>query len=228
MEVEALPGGSGKEAVYGLIRDRAGRLWAGGDNGLACLSGGRWMRFTKEDGLLDTPVTFVAEAPSGDLWVAYYEKLGISRVRIENGRLRVLQTIGPGEGLSELDIYLIGFDAKGRLWVGSEKGVDVIERPDSASRRILHFGLAEGLPDEDTDTMAFLADPNGDAWIGTRSGIGFFVAALEGGAPAAPEDGHPPGLARRVAGPRRFRRADPGPAPFERARRPLRRVVLHP
>lgn len=187
IEAEPLPGGSSKEAIYGILRDRTGRLWAGGDNGLACFSDGRWTRFTKKDGLLDTGVTFVIEAPSGDLWVAYYDELGISRVRLENGRLKVLQTIGPEYGLSSLDIYLIGLDAKGRLWVGSEKGVDVIEELDSASRRMLHFGLAEGLPDEDTDTMAFLADPNGDVWIGTRSGIGLFVAALESGAPPPPK-----------------------------------------
>ncbi len=186
IQAEPLPGGSGTEAVYSIIRDRAGRLWAGGDDGLACFSEGRWTRFTKTDGLRDTPVTFVVEAPTGDLWVAYYEKLGVSRVRIENGRLRVLQTIGPAEGLPDIDIYLIGLDAKGRLWLGSEKGVDVIEKPDSASGRRLHFGLAEGLPDEDTDTMAFLADPNGDVWIGTRSGIGHYVAALDGGPPPPP------------------------------------------
>ena len=186
IQTEPLPGGSATEAVYSIIRDRAGRLWAGGDAGLACFSEGRWTRFTKKDGLRDTPVTFVVEAPTGDLWVAYYEKLGVSRVRIENGRLRVLQTIGPAEGLPDIDIYLIGLDAKGRLWLGSEKGVDVIEKPDSASGRRLHFGLAEGLPDEDTDTMAFLADPNGDVWIGTRSGIGHYVAALDGGPPPPP------------------------------------------
>ncbi len=186
IQAEPLPGGSGTEAVYSIIRDRAGRLWAGGDGGLACFSEGRWTRFTKKDGLRDTPVTFVAEAPTGDLWVAYYEKLGVSRVRIENGRLRVLQSIGPAEGLPDIDIYLIGLDAKGRLWLGSEKGVDVIEKPDSASWRRLHFGLAEGLPDEDTSTMAFLADPNGDVWIGTRSGIGQYISALDGGPPPPP------------------------------------------
>ncbi len=185
-QAEPLPGGSGTEAIYSIIRDRAGRLWAGGDNGLACFSEGRWARFTKKDGLRDTPVTFVVEAPTGDLWVAYYEKLGVSRVRLENGRLRVLQNIGPAEGLPDIDIYLIGLDAKGRLWLGSEKGVEVIEKPHLASGRRLHFGLAEGLPDEDTATMAFLADPNGDVWIGTRSGIGRYVAALDGGPPPPP------------------------------------------
>ncbi len=187
VEAEPLPGGSNKEGIYRILRDRAGRLWAGGDDGLACFSGGRWTRFSKNDGLLDNGVTYVIEASSGDLWVAYYDKFGVSRVRLENGRFQVMQTIGSDEGLASVDIYLIGLDAKDRLWIGTEKGVDVVEEPDSASQRVLHFGIDEGLPDEDTDSMSFLADPNGDVWIGTRSGIGFFVAALDVGAPPPPK-----------------------------------------
>jgi diguanylate cyclase (GGDEF)-like protein len=187
IESEPLPAGKTKESIYHILLDRAGRIWAGGDYGLACLAEGRWTRFTKKDGLLDDGVTYVIEAPSGDLWVAYYDKFGVSRVRFENGRLRVLQTIGLNEGLASVDIFLIGLDSKGRLWVGSEKGVDVVEEPESASRRVSHFGIDEGLLDDDTDAMAFLAYPNGDCWIGTRSGIGHFVAARAGGPPPPPK-----------------------------------------
>jgi diguanylate cyclase (GGDEF)-like protein len=184
---EPLPGASSDESIYDLILDRGGRLWAAGDNGLACSSGGSWTRYTKKDGLLSDEVTYIAEAPSGDLWVAYYDNYGLSRVRFENGRLRVVQSIGLEEGLSSVNIFLIGLDAKERVWVGSEKGVDVIERPESSSPRILHFGLEDGLIDEETNAMAFLADPNGDCWVGTRSGIGHFAAARSADPPPPPK-----------------------------------------
>ncbi len=157
-----LPAGTAAENIYDLLLDRDGRLWAGGDNGLACLVDGRWVRFTTRDGLLNNSVTYVIQAPSGDVWVAYYDTFGVSRVRLDGGRLRVVQSIGLAQGLASADIYLIGTDAKGRLWVGSDKGIDVVENPESSPQRVLHFGVEDGLVDEDTDAMAFLADPNGD------------------------------------------------------------------
>ncbi|HOW86773.1 MAG TPA: diguanylate cyclase [Candidatus Aminicenantes bacterium] len=185
-EFVRLPGGSERESVYHLLLDRSGRLWACGEAGLACLEGDRWTRFTKRDGLLADDISYIIETTSGEFWIAYYEKFGISRVRLEGGRLRVMQTISPGQGLSSGDVFLLGFDVRGRLWVGTDRGVDVIEGPASASRRVRHFGGEEGLVDEQTDAMAFLADPNGDCWIGTRSGIGHFVAALPCAPPSPP------------------------------------------
>ena len=185
-ETVSLPGSGKKERIFCLLRDRHGTLWAAGDQGLACLVGGRWLRFTRQHGLRADAVTYLAEAPSGDLWVAYLSPIGLSRVRLDGEHLQVMQALGPEAGLTSLEIYLLGLDAQGRLWVGSNKGVDIVSHPESAKPKVWHQGIEDGLVDEDTDAMAFLGDPNGEVWIGTRGGLAHFVGSPEAGPTAPP------------------------------------------
>lgn len=184
-----LPGGEPRERIHHLLRDRQGRIWAAGEKGLACFMGGRWVRFTAQHGLLATGVTYLAEAPSGDVWVAYLKPLGLSRVRLQEAQLKVLQHLGEKLGVAPLEIYLIGLDARKRLWVGSNRGVDIIQDPESEAPTRSHHGYEDGLVDEDTDAMAFLAEANGDVWVGTRGGLGHFNGSRYNGDPAPPATG---------------------------------------
>lgn len=188
-EAVTLPGGGPGERIHHLLRDSQGRIWAGGEHGLACFLGGRWVRFTAQHGLRATGVTYLAEATSGDLWVAYLQPLGLSRVRLQGEQLAVVQHLGEAIGVAPLEIYLIGLDAQKRLWVGSNKGVDIIHDPESEAPTRSHHGYEDGLVDEDTDAMAFMAEPNGEVWVGTRGGLGHFLGSRYSGDPAPPMTG---------------------------------------
>jgi diguanylate cyclase (GGDEF)-like protein len=186
-ESVVLPGGTDDERIAHILRDRHGRLWVAGSKGLACYSDGRWTRFNQKNGLIGEAVLYLAETPTGDLWVSYLDPVGLSKVRLEGVRFSVVKNLGAEQGLASLEIYLVALDSKGRLWLGSNKGVDIIDQPDSDRPAVWHHGIEDGLVDEDTDAMAILCEPDGDVWVGTRGGLGQFAGSRYTGPPAPPE-----------------------------------------
>ncbi len=166
-----LPQGTPTEYISDVHQDAEGRIWVPGERGLAMLENGRWRRFTTKDGLKHDHMTYTRSTKSGDLLITYDEPLGLTLARYEGGTLKILKQLDTSSGLVEDMVYLMGEDAKGGIWIGTGKGVDLV-RPEG----IEHFGVAEGLVGEDCDNMAFLPEANGDVWIGTSTGLAHFHA----------------------------------------------------
>lgn len=179
---EPLPNGTPQESIEDLHEDSTGRLWAPGLFGIAMRERGQWRRFTSQDGLRRDAVAYVRSRRNGDLIVAYFDSVGLARARFEQGQFKVLNHFDAHLDPTRL-IYLVGEDAKSNLWVGCGRGVDLLS-PDGA---IEHFGVADGLVCDNTNNMAFLADSNGDVWIGTTDGLSRFDASAYAGPPAAPQ-----------------------------------------
>lgn len=178
---EPLPGGSPQESIEDLHEDANGRLWVSGLHGLALREGGTWRRFTQKDGLRREGVAFTRTLKNGDLLVAYFDSVGLARARYEQGRFRVVEHFDQLLDPTRL-IYLIGEDARGNLWVGCGRGVDLV----TPAGRTEHFTVADGLAFDNTNNMAFLAEPNGDVWIGTTEGLSRFDASVYEGPPRPP------------------------------------------
>ena len=66
-------------------------------------------------------------------------------------------------------IYFLEFDREGRLWAGTEKGVDMWN-----GARWDHFDTTDGLAWNDCDLNAFAEDADGAVWIGTSGGVSRF------------------------------------------------------
>ena len=71
-----------------------------------------------------------------------------------------------GSGASE-KVLFVGVDRAKGEWVGTASGVRFL----SADGADVHFGRSDGLPTEDMDQNAFLADPDGTVWFGTSRGL---------------------------------------------------------
>lgn len=166
-----LPQGSATEYISDVHQDAAGRIWVPGERGLAMRENGQWRRFTSKDGLKQDHAAYIRSTKGGDLLISYNEPLGLTFARFEGGALKILKHLDTGMGLVEDMVYLTGEDAKGGIWIGTGKGVDLL-RPEG----IDHFGVAEGLVGEDCDNMAFFPEENGDVWIGTSTGLERFDA----------------------------------------------------
>ena len=175
---EPLPGGTPQESIEDLHEDSNGRLWAAGLFGLALREGDQWKRFTSHDGLRRDAVAYARSLRDGDLIVAYFDSVGLARARFENGQFRVLTHFDAQLDSTRL-IYLVGEDVRGNLWVGCGRGLDLLA-PDNS---VEHFTFTDGLVCDNTNNMAFLADPNGDVWVGTTDGIGRLDASRYGGPP---------------------------------------------
>jgi signal transduction histidine kinase len=164
-----LPRGTPNEDLFGIAQDAKGRILVAGTHGLAVLDRGRWRRFTRQDGLRDDALYQLAVLPDGAIVVAYREGLGVSILRLGEDRLEVLRNLDKGTGLVGDNVYMLGVDASGRLWLGTGTGVSVL-----AGDVLDSFTTEDGLAGDDCDAWSFLAEPDGGVWIGSNTGLSHY------------------------------------------------------
>ena len=103
------------------------------------------------------------------LWIAA-AKAGLFRLdRPEDGTVKAVR-LTTREGLSSNVVTALAADRYGRIYVGTDHGVDVL---DAQSRAVRHFGTEDGLPHPHV-TSAW-TDPRGDVWFGTLNGVARFT-----------------------------------------------------
>ena len=153
------------EGFLMTLEDSHGRIWACGDQGLARYSDGKWTRFTTKDGLKDNMVAQVAEDPDGSIWVGYRDAHGLTHLTFSGQQVHV-EHFNSSNALQSDKTLFLGRDQRGWLWVGTDHGVDVYDHT-----RWRHFGRADGLVWDDTNTNAFLAESGAAVWIGTSRGL---------------------------------------------------------
>jgi len=164
--------------MWAVAEGADGTLWVGGDSGLFAFKAGRWKALTPADGLSGREVMSLAAGPDGVIWVGYDYEGGIDRVYPRADGL----TVEKGVQRSGTDgiIYFLDFDAQGRLWAGTQHGVDVWD-----GARWTHYDMNDGMVWDDCDTNGFAQGKDGAFWIGTSGGLSRFKP-LPRHAPRAP------------------------------------------
>jgi diguanylate cyclase (GGDEF)-like protein len=154
--------------MWSVVQGTDGTVWAGGDNGLFAFAGGHWRTFTRNDGLSNTAVLSLGAGPDNVIWVGYDFGGGMDRVHPQAGGVAIEKSVQrPGtDGL----IYFLEYDAKGRMWAGTQHGVDVWD-----GARWTHYDTSDGLVWDDCDTNGFAQGPDGAIWIGTSGGLSRFT-----------------------------------------------------
>jgi diguanylate cyclase (GGDEF)-like protein len=153
--------------IWAVAEGNDDTVWAGGTAGLFSLSAGHWRTFSRDNGLSNTEVLSMGAGADGTMWVGYRFGGGIDRVRLQPGGLSVEKAVQrPG---SDSLIYFLDLDASGRLWAGTERGVDVWN-----GSRWSHYDTNDGLAWEDCNLNAFAQEPDGTVWIGTSAGLSRF------------------------------------------------------
>ncbi|WP_243315572.1 ligand-binding sensor domain-containing protein [Geothrix paludis] len=161
---EVAPRGTTPLGVFRIREDGQGRLWAASTAGLYLRDpSGTWKLFTEADGLKPFGLYGLAFLPDGSAWVHYQEPQGLTRIRIDQGRLTVLEQRVKGQGLHSNLLYAVEVDAQGRTWATSDQGLDRVDPP-------LHIGRQEGMVSEDCAIQALLAE-GGRIWVGTAAGL---------------------------------------------------------
>jgi ligand-binding sensor domain-containing protein/signal transduction histidine kinase len=103
------------------------------------------------------------------LWIAN-GRSGVLRVDDRNAARVHAVPITTDNGLSSNRVSALTEDRFGRIYVGTDQGIDVL---DDEIGRVHHFGIAEGLPHAYINTA--YADDNGDVWLGTLDGVAHFT-----------------------------------------------------
>ncbi|HXR38092.1 MAG TPA: diguanylate cyclase [Terracidiphilus sp.] len=153
--------------MWGVVQGTDGTVWAGGDSGLFALQAGHWKAFTLADGLSNREILSLGAGPDGDIWVGYDFGGGIDRVHPRAGGVAVERSV-QRKGTDGM-IYFLEFDARGRLWAGTQHGVDIWD-----GARWTHYDMNDGLVWDDCDTDGFAQGPDGAIWIGTSAGLSRF------------------------------------------------------
>jgi ligand-binding sensor domain-containing protein len=150
--------------AFDLSEDRQGRIWAATTFGLLVRDlEGRWSRFAMEAGLRSQSLHGVALLPDGSAWIYYQEPSGMTRVRVEGGRLIVLEHHTQKEGLPSEAVYAMQAGSRGQIWATSDQGLIRLQPP-------LHIGRQDGMANEDCALHALLVE--GDrVWVGTAGGL---------------------------------------------------------
>ena len=157
--------------VRTIVEGTDGTIWAGGIGGLFSLTGGKWRNWTEADGLRSRQVLSLGVGTQGKIWVGYRFISGMDRVHLRPDGLAIEKNVQrPG---SNGIVYFIESDAAGRIWAGSDHGVDVWD-----GARWSHYGMSDGLIWDNCGQNAFAAEPDGTVWIGTSGGLSRFKPNL--------------------------------------------------
>ena len=155
------------------IQERAnGEIWVSCANGLLRFDGATWRRYGVEDGLKQNFVAGLTFRSADELWIGYHGAYGISKIRVSGDRLK-LEHFTRDNGLGSNLSYFVVTDTAGRIWNGSDRGIDILDRG-----RWLHYGRREGLVWEDCNSEAFLTEPGGEMWVGTSGGLAHYTPPL--------------------------------------------------
>jgi signal transduction histidine kinase/streptogramin lyase len=177
-----LPDAPGSEAVFDVLVDRQGRVWFGASAGVAVVEGERARRFSPADGLRVSDAVFLAERKDGRICTTHGGFEGVSCFRYDGRAVSDVVRFDVAHGLSSHAIYMLGTDTKDRLWVGSGRGLDVIE----GDRVVASHDTATGLADNDVNAHSLFAEENGDVWIGTEGGVARYIGGNDPGPPPPP------------------------------------------
>lgn len=158
-----------------ISRDRQGRIWTGGEGGLAVFSPTSqrysYIQLIGRDGRPDPSLkllrSLLVSRPSNQVWLAINGK-GISRFDPVSGRFTtylVRPRHQTDTGVN--DVLTLYEDASGRIWAGTNQAGLTCFDPKTGRFRL--FTVADGLPSN--RIAAISSDEAGHLWLGTDKGL---------------------------------------------------------
>lgn len=150
----------GIHGVKSILVDRAGRLWVGTKIDIRWYTetSRRGRIFAAADGVADSPVRALAEAPDGTVWSGADDG---TLYRCETNRVQKFQ---PRDAMGARPIWSLLVDSDGTVWAGTFRGGLLRFRNGQFTR----FSTTNGLPDI---ISQILEDQHGRLWLGTHQGI---------------------------------------------------------
>jgi signal transduction histidine kinase/CheY-like chemotaxis protein/ligand-binding sensor domain-containing protein len=167
---DPLPAGQ-KPNIYSMSVDPTGRALVA-SSGLLILEKGRWRHIGPSDGLKDELVRSASKGPDGAIWISYRNPNGLTRLDERDGRFTATH-FSSNDVLNSDRVSFVRHDYAGNLWIGSDRGIQAL-----AGGRWHSWARQDGLIWDNTNSAAFLAQPDGKLWIGTSRGLSHFNPPL--------------------------------------------------
>jgi ligand-binding sensor domain-containing protein/signal transduction histidine kinase len=149
-----------------FAEDHAGNVWIGlSSGGLVRYSGKGFQTFLDKD--VDAGwVSDLYVDHAGRLWAS--TTAGLHRMDDPDSPAPRIIDYTSANGLSTDRIRCITEDLEGRIYLGSDLGIDRF-RPDDSTLQVRHFTAADGLAPG--DVLSAFRDREGSLWFGTRQGL---------------------------------------------------------
>ncbi len=154
-----------------FAEDRAGALWIGfsENRGIARYHDGRFQYWSKDQGVPAGEIRAVFRDRRNRLWAAA-DVGGLCLIASEDTDRPRFDRWTTAQGLASNNTRALADDDSGRVYVGTERGVDRID-PDT--RAIRHYTTVDGLASNEVDVAWTARD--GSVWFGTYSGLSRLV-----------------------------------------------------
>jgi len=177
-KLDALPLQFAKVTLLGTVsadhistftRDNRGKILIWSGDTLWSQTPGGWRRIKIAGLTRDPQIEHIIMDRSGTVWVSYLNNLGVTSLSGILSSSPIVQHYNLSNGLRSDFVYALASDAQGRVFVGTDVGIDMFQ-----GGQWTHYGMAEGLIWNDLNTSALLSDSRGGLWVGTSHGLSRF------------------------------------------------------
>lgn len=159
----------GMGRVFAITFDHAGDVWVLTEKTLFHRDvRQQWhpvMQTDPEGGYQTRSMSFAAD---GTLWLGSFTT-GVIRLHLDHDTV-VGRDRQPSEHLASQQIEMMQRDPAGRIWIGTDHGLDVTD-----SSRWRHLDDQDGLISNDIDENAMFIDDDGTPWFGTAGGLSHLI-----------------------------------------------------
>ncbi len=125
---------------------------------------GHWHTVMRTDPAGGYRTRSMAFAADGTLWLPSYAD-GLVRLRLDGDRI-VGRDTSAGAHLVSRDVEMVHADRAGRIWIGTDRGLDLTD-----GTRWRHLDTQDGLVADDLNNNAVSTDDDGTLWFGTSGGL---------------------------------------------------------
>lgn len=153
-----------QDYVHDIFEDSRGNIWLGTGAGIVKFDGNNFQTLSSKD-ICNSYVGSIKEDKKGNIWfhtdgcVVRYD--GSSFVSFDQD-----------DGLASNTVFLIEFDHEGRLWVGTNKGLDCVTlNGNSGFVSVRNYGKNEGFRGIECNSRAVCRTRNNELWFGTVKGV---------------------------------------------------------
>ncbi|MCK6639976.1 MAG: ATP-binding protein [Bacteroidia bacterium] len=153
-----------QDYIHDIFEDSRGRMWFGTGAGLVKLESGQFNTFLTSE-FCNTYVGSIKEDKLGAIW--FHTDLCVMRYDD-----RGFTSYDQDDGLASNTVYLLEFDNEGRMWVGTNKGLDCVTLNGTSDFvSVRNFGKSEGFRGVECNSRAVCRTKAGQLWFGTIKGV---------------------------------------------------------
>ena len=167
-------------SITAITQDQDGFLWIGTYDGLYRYDGYQFRLYRSDprdnSTLSSNLITSLLVDTTGALWVGTLQG-GLNRkLPGQPGFVRFLPDPARFDSISEADIFALGEDPEGRIWIGTASGLDLF-LPESNSFLKFQYNPLDPQSLPSGPIIAIEALGNGNLWIASRNELALYHAA---------------------------------------------------